>query len=121
MTTQQWIDQAKRHKDKLLELIRNYHPSSHAVYSRRQKMAITAPNAESACRAVREKIRQDEPNDPAERFEIALTSGDIGEMMNVLNGAWFGVPESTDCWGIDGFNEAVDLLQDPPDEEEAVA
>ena len=35
--------------------------------------------------------------------------------MSLLNSAWFGVPESTQCWKLEGFKEAIDLLEDPPD------
>jgi len=46
-----------------------------------------------------------------------LDAQDISKAMKLLNDAWFGVPESTDCWQIYGFKEAVDLLDDPPEEE----
>lgn len=37
---------------------------------------------------------------------------------NPIFDAWFGVPESTSCWSIPGFGQAVDLLDDPPEDQE---
>ena len=54
--------------------------------------------------------------DPCREFDIALAAGDIQKVTNLLNDAWFGVPESTRCWQIEGFTEAVGLLEDPPDD-----
>lgn len=80
-------------------------------------MPITAPNAEMACREIRHDIRAKEPSDPLSRWDKALSDGDVGEIMSLLDGAWFGVPESTDCWNIPGFAVAVNLLDDPPEME----
>jgi hypothetical protein len=79
-------------------------------------MEITAGTAELACRNVRTLIQKEDRGNPAARFATALECGDVGEIQNILNGAWFGVPESTSCWGIPGFSEAADLLEDPPKE-----
>lgn len=35
-----------------------------------------------------------------------------------MSETWFGVPESTLCWQIQGFKEACDLLDDPPETED---
>jgi hypothetical protein len=115
-------------------LIADYHPSARrpaalkreavlmtdgeAVIVDAATMPITAPAAEQACQHVRTQIRKEEPDDPLTRWDRAITSGDIGEIDSLLNGAWFGVPESTGCWNIPGFNEAVDLMDDPPMEPE---
>jgi hypothetical protein len=67
---------------------------------------------------VREKIIAESGKmNPVAQFDSALAAGDIGQLMTLLNGAWFGVPESTECWGIEGFKIAVDLMDDPPEEE----
>jgi len=120
MTSEQWLAKAQEHKDVLLSLIESYHPASHAIHVRRQRMPITAPSAESACAVVRNKIAAEEADKgyPRDRFLTALATGDWMEIDGLLNSAWFGVPESTSCWQIEGFAEAVDLIGDPPEDVE---
>ena len=120
MTSQEWLAKAQQHKDVLLSLIESYHPASHAITGRRQRMPITAPTAESACVVVRGRIAKEEGDlaYPRDRFLAALEAGDWIEINSLLNSAWFGVPESTACWQVEGFKEAVDLMEDPPEQEE---
>ncbi len=80
-------------------------------------VAITAPMAEVACSVVRDRIREEKVDmDPVAAFDVALTDGNVDATVELLNGAWFGVPESTSCWRLTGFKEAVGLLDDPPDD-----
>jgi hypothetical protein len=83
-------------------------------------MKITAAQAEMACAAVRQSIATEQVGKPtpASRFDDALATDDISQLNSLLDDAWFGVPESTDCWGIEGFSEAVELLDSLPDEDE---
>jgi hypothetical protein len=121
MTKQEWLEKATEHKDKLVDLIDNYHPASHAIHVKKSHdLPITAPSAESASRIVREKINKEESGlaYPRDRFQSALAAGDWLTIYSLLNGAWFGVPESTACWQVRGFKEAVDLMEDLPEEEE---
>jgi hypothetical protein len=117
MNATEWIAQAKKHQKVLLSLIESYHPASHAVSGRRQRLPITAPSAESACQAVREQISAEDREKafPRDCFLTALQFEDWKEINNLLNAAWFGVPESTSCWGVEGFKEAVELIEDPPE------
>lgn len=131
MTTKEWIEQARENAIPLRELLQGYHPRSN--YRPKGLMIevagedvevelrhpITAPNAERACEAVREEIRKKEGDDPLVEFDSALATEDIGKLTCLLNEAWFGVPESTSCWRIPGFHEAVELLDDPPEQEYA--
>lgn len=134
MTVSRWMEQVHQHKDKLRDLVASWHPSARFPRALQDEsvlltdgsavavpfaMEITAPNAERACQEIRQQIRKEEQDDPVERFDKAVTSADVGEIMSLLNSAWFGVPESTSCWQIRGFAEAVDLLDDPPEEEAA--
>jgi hypothetical protein len=80
-------------------------------------MPITAPGAEIACENVRQKIAQEERSDPVKRWDIAVASSDISELNSLLSSAWFGVPESTQCWEIPGFGIACDLMDDLPEVE----
>jgi len=112
MTKEEWLTQARSYEDALKSLVGEYHPS---VGYRRHTLPITAPAAEDACISVREKISQAEPQDPVQRLTVALATGDVSEIYSVLGQAWFGVPESTSCWNIRGFKEAVDLMDDPPE------
>lgn len=114
MTTEQWLEQARGKQDDLCYLIDSYHPASYS--SVRSPMPITAPNAESASELIRQKIREEaDAQVPVVKFKEALAAGDVGACMTLLSQTWFGVPESTSCWGIRGFNEAVSLLEDPPE------
>lgn len=136
----QWLEKVRINADDLRSLIADWHPSARHPAAIRQRsellsdggavavndcpdMPITAPNAERACQEVRQLIRKEHPNDPITAFDHALAAGDVGVIMNLLNEAWFGVPESRSCWSIRGFSAAVDLLEDPPDppEEESHA
>lgn len=133
LTTQEWIEKVQQNASVLREFVGNWHPSARFPEALQQESVllmdgdavavpqsfpITAPAAELACQNVRQMIRKEEPNDPVTRFDQALAKADIGEIMSLLEGAWFGVPESTSCWGIKGFSLAVDLMDDPPDQPE---
>lgn len=114
----EWINQAKTHKIKLLSLILQWHPATRGKRPSTEGLLITALGAEYACQQVRAQLYRE--SDPAARFELALETSDVGEVYSVLSGAWFGVPESTSCWSLEGFKEAVDLMDDMPDQEEEV-
>lgn len=115
MTTVEWIDKAKQNQGALISLLRNYHP---AMPGEKEEMRISAPAAEAACEVVRAEIREKGGN-PIAQFEAALIAGDSATVGSLLDEAWFGVPESRSCWSIPGFREAVDLLDDPPEDEES--
>ena len=115
MTNQQWLAKVRDNQEVLTELIRGYHPAAH---SRRRSLPITAPGAEAACEVVRRKIAKEEAGDPVVQFKAAMNTGNLSEISRLLDGAWFGVPESTSCWQIPGFALAVDLMEDPPEDEE---
>jgi hypothetical protein len=126
VTEQQWIGEAREAREALSDLVAMYHPANRQP-GRRSACAtngytgdyITAPNAEAACVQVRKGIRDTHQGDPVAQLDAALTAGDWRAVNNLLNAAWFGVPESTSCWGIPGFREAVGLMEDLPEEEAA--
>lgn len=109
----EWLQKVHDHEPALRQLVASYHPSARQ-YRRAHNVAITAPNAEQACENVRQLIQKEHPEDPVTRWDRAVADGDVGTIMSLLDGAWFGVPESTSCWQIPGFDVAVDLLDDPP-------
>ena len=133
MTTERWMATVREHKDNLRQLILDWHPVSRITQHRDKThvllddelievsaphgMPITAPTAEMACQTVRRKIIAEEGDkqSPVERFETALAAENVSEIMSLLSSAWFGVPESTDCWRIPGFSVACDLMDDPPE------
>ena len=116
MTEAEWIAQVQKHAPELRELIETYHPSNIGPWT--PKLEITAPAAEAACHRIRREIGK-EGQRPGEEFDEALETHDIGALMSLLDATWFGVPESTGCWRIPGFKEAVDLMDDPPEMDEA--
>jgi hypothetical protein len=133
MTRSLWLQRVSGHSGVLRQFVGDWHPSARQPAALRQEsvlftdggavavdapaMPITAPNAEMACRDIRTAIRKEEPENPLVRWDKAIANGDVGEIMSLLDGAWFGVPESTECWNVTGFIEAVNLLDDPPEEE----
>jgi hypothetical protein len=122
MTTKhEWLAKANEHKDDLRGLIKAYHPGMPSVPWSEvagiiKPLPITASGPEAARRQVAGQIQSEAKENPVEAFDKALEAGDVGKLMKLLNQAWFGVPESTSCWGIAGFSEAVALLEDPPDD-----
>lgn len=127
-----WMQKVLDNATTLRQFVADWHPSARqpkaiqresvlltngdavAISVPEASMPITAPNAELACQTVRTKIRQEQPQNPLERWDKAVEEKNIAEIDSLLNGAWFGVPESTSCWSIPGFKEAVDLMDDPP-------
>lgn len=124
MRSDKWIEQAKRDADKLRQLIGKYHPKRKPPLTKQQRDLVgedmTAPNAELACENIRDDIRQQFDQlklpDPIQIFDQALKKGDAVIAFNILSQTWFGVPETTACWSFTGFSEAVDLLDDPPEQ-----
>jgi hypothetical protein len=116
MTENQWLDKVEENWEALKQLVMQYHPR--ASYSP-QPMQVTAPGAEMACEVVRRQIASEGGQPVTEELLDRLKSeGDVGELTSLFNEAWFGVPESTSCWGIEGFGELVNLLEDPPEQDE---
>lgn len=120
MTRAEYVEQATKHATILRSLIQNFHPAT-PDGPRRGIGPITAGAAEAACENVRRDIADKERDmgNPVERFDKALKDGDVLEIDSLLNSAWFGVPESINCWKVAGFKEAVDLMDDPPEDEDA--
>jgi hypothetical protein len=119
MTTQEWIAQATQNRNKLLDLLTSFHPAAQSTRRSDYNLPITTSAAEDACRNVRAVIAVETAgmNIP-KKFQAALDKADVGEIHSLLQQAWFGVPESSSCWSIPGFAEAVDLMDDPPDDYE---
>ena len=116
MNAQDWLNQVKQHETKLISLLSNYHPRAN-YRQKYEHLPITAGDAEMACENVRRAIREVEKYKPhpVDDFKDALDKGDTARIYSLLNSAWFGVPESISCWNIEGFKEAVALLEDPVD------
>jgi hypothetical protein len=144
MTKDEWLSWAREEAEDLRHLVVQYHPSAReareedltlklrrwkkgeemppldeAFSSREPPLPITARSAESACEAVRSDIVREQRGlgSIGSRFITALATGDVRQVSSLLSAAWFGVPESTNCWRIRGFNTAVDLLEDPPEDD----
>ena len=129
MTSQKWLQKANDNKETLRHLVGCFHPNAqHSIHENQDGLLeiigidptylpITAPGVELAIAPIRKAIkRENDGFDPVARLDRGLLDNDVSVLMTVLNEAWFGVPESTNCWGIKGFKEAVSLLEDPPDD-----
>lgn len=127
MTIPEYLTYARAHALLLRSLLREYHPVNRQPETMRPTRGpgrqdpnyITAWAPERACVEARKRIRSNFEGDPILLFNEALLDGDWRKIHKLLNDAWFGVPESTSCWSIPGFSEAVHLMDDPPEEEEA--
>lgn len=116
MTNNEWFAYAVEHRQELMTLVADYHPTN---LTTRDKSQITAQNAERMSDSIRDYIvTQQADMEPATvRFSKALDSKDFNAMLGILNDAWFGVPESfTQAWSIVGFKECVVLLEDLPND-----
>lgn len=115
MTKIEWLDYARDNKDKLLSLVALYHPTS----NQRPELPITAPTVEANCKGVRKRICREflEIHSAAKLFGDAIAASNVDQIHNLLSQTWFGVPESTACWGVTGFKECVNLLDDPPEDD----
>jgi len=87
----------KRHREALESIVASYHPSNGRNYSKR----ITAPAAEAARQDIVAEVEREGPID----FKKVIDKRDTSQFLTILNATWFGVPESTDCWNIEGFAE----------------
>lgn len=114
MTTKEWIKVANDEMELLCSFIAKWHPGSKARNP--DPMTITAPSPENFRRIMEARIEKEQTQDPVIEFREAIQAEDVGKAIGILNGAWCGVPESTSCWRIPGFPEAVDLMDDPPED-----
>lgn len=113
MDRSEWLDQARGNSDLLEDLLRAYHPG---MRGEKRELPITARGPEAMSARVRSVIaREWEGHDPIAMFRSAMANQNVGQITTLLNEAWFGVPESTDCWSVPGFREAVRLLEDLPE------
>jgi hypothetical protein len=117
MKKDEWLEQCRQNGSVLLEVVGNYYPyrgnEPHSIGP------ITAKSAQCVCDTICASIINEESSslDPSARFGVALERGDVAALSSMLSSTWFGVPESTSCWGVTGFKELVDLLDDPPEYE----
>ena len=115
MTKQEWLQKARDNQDELVNLIAVYHPTNNGP-----ALPITAPVVEANSVAIRKQIKNDMEyclESAVVKFNKAIVAGNDGEIYNILQETWFGVPESTSCWNIRGFAECVSLLEDPWEED----
>lgn len=113
MTNEEWMRAVEGNWDELKSLVMGYHPR--ASY-RPGPLPITARMAEAACEQVREQIRSEGNPVTEDLLERLKEDGNVQELSTLFSGAWFGVPDSTSCWGIPGFGVLCNLLEDPPEE-----
>ena len=109
-TKDEWWDLLGENEQYVRDIIASYHP----YYQHPHFMKITAPRAEQVREQVELQVEQQsqDEGDPAERFDAAVKAKDWGTLVNLMNEAWFGVPESTSCWGIPGFGALCDLCSE---------
>lgn len=108
---EEWLYYARRHEEKLGEFVRRYT----GPFEHESDLPITAKDAEAARQLIVQQYAAKAV--PFGVWEKAMREGDIDTIYCLLSRAWFGVPESIECWTISGFREAVKLLEDYDPEE----
>jgi hypothetical protein len=114
MTKEKWLEQFNQNKEKLTNFVSRWHPGSSNYGNEDVLLPITANAPESMRQSLLSKTQ---PVNIQSRWEKAVKEQDYAEIMSMLGSAWMGVPESTSCWYLEGFKEAVDLLDDPAEED----
>lgn len=119
MTKSEWFANVKVNENILKNIVARFHP--YQPTKSIDDFPITAPNAEAACQIMREQIAKETVFDPLLLWTGAIQNEDCETIYSLLSSTWLGVPESTSCWEIEGFNELVDLLDEPFEIEENYA
>lgn len=118
MTETEWLERLNESAPLIRQLIADYHPGSW-FGAKPKSLQITAEMPEAARQQVAADIatqyEESGYTTPLEVFDQALRVNDVSGLLGVMNEAWMGVPESTDCWKVAGFNDLVCLLEDPPE------
>ena len=114
MTKEKWMKQFLANRETLVDFVLNWHPNSVLKGREKVDLPITAPNAEAS----RLQIEGEgaDPR-PAATMARAIMADDVFTLNNLLNDAYFAVPESIECWNVRGFSQAVALMEDPPEDE----
>lgn len=118
MNSAEFIIKATQHSDKLCDLIRNWHPRS-SDFVLHAAEDSTAPGPQEACNILCRSIQKEAPAGalpPVEAFRAALEAKDAVQAYTILAETWIGVPEVTSFREFTGAQEALDLLDDPPDD-----
>jgi hypothetical protein len=110
MTTDEWLALYEDNKEDIRRLIRDWHPALNTVPHRRDR--ITAPEAEQTCESIRQTIREMTTEDPLAALDRAVAARELPEAINIVNEAWFGIPESTDSRGLKGFFVLCELCSE---------
>jgi hypothetical protein len=114
-TAEKWWSLLDDYKDDLLNLVASFH----SAYRHQHWDTITASLAEKVAEAVRGEIYDKQFNefgeqvklDPQRLFEQYLKSKDC-KMADLLNEVWWGMPESMESRGRDGFGVLCDLCSE---------
>ena len=96
-------------------MVVTFHPCSERPkeFDEFNDLEITAKAAESACEFVREQIKKENKYiNPAIEFDLAAQAKDHEKLLNLMNSAWFGMPESTGCWEYPAFGILCDLCSE---------
>lgn len=121
MTKTEWFAFAMEHRQEIIGLIADYHPTARPAREIPEGVTDLAENAEAACAVIREKIAHDTPAGTEAAtvlFSKALDAKDGDTIMRILWETWFGVPESQAfAWSLVGFKEIIALMDGVDDEQ----
>lgn len=117
MNAAQWWALFDAHQQEMRDLVERYHPTS----GNRHEMPISAAGAEVACEVARNQILRESRVPGTVAFDAAVKARDARALATLLNGAWFGMPESTSVRYEPGFYELCDLCEGADEEDDANA
>ena len=111
-----WLCYAKDNEAVLVKFVEKWTPmgTGRTAYAG----PITAPGAEFCRQHIAAAIAKEQTGKlPGAALSDAIKQERIDLITTILNRAWFGVPETTSCWNIPGFSEAVCLLENLPEDD----
>jgi len=129
MNSAEWFDKVKANAVALRAIVEKYHPASKVsvavgplqveMPARAMQLStpVTARAAQDACNVICNDIEQNFEGKPVERYDEALRLGAASVILDLLNDAWFGLPESMASRSITGFFVLCDLCEGWEDED----
>ena len=113
-TTAEWWAAAA--DPRMVSIIRAFHPWYSSDEERLYRLGppvISAPRTEAFLEGVRHEIAAERRNEPPHvQYAAALTAQDGAAAAEILNQAWFGMPEAASSRDVDGFGAFCDLCSE---------
>jgi hypothetical protein len=107
MNKEEFWQTVEQNRDDLIYLVKKYHP----IYKNKHAIPITAQRAEHACEQIRKEIVNEYGGDPPTTMFDYYLEQQSDKIIDLLNGVWFGMPESESVRSEPGFFTLCDLCE----------